>query len=102
MRCEGQGGRDGQVGGELVTMVGSRAVQGRIRDTLEAVGINAATLDRIRLARGFVGKVSYVAGAAVLALAVIAWRLEEPRLLIADAVLVFMLFATYFAGVLWF
>ena len=46
-----------------------------IRDTLQQSGINASTLDRIRLARGVAGKASFVAATAILALAGIAWRL---------------------------
>lgn len=74
----------------------------RVRQGLEAAGINAASLDRIRLARGVVGKASYVAGVAILALGVIAWQLHDPALLIADAVLVILLFGMYFCGALWF
>jgi hypothetical protein len=73
-----------------------------VRETLEQAGINASTLDRIRLARGVVGKTSYVAGAAILALAVVAWGLRDPSYLIADAVLVVILFVVYFIGTLWF
>jgi hypothetical protein len=69
---------------------------------LEAAGIKGETLDRIRLARGVVGKSSYVAGAAFLALIAVAWSLREPGYLLALAVFVVLLFAVYFAGVLWF
>jgi hypothetical protein len=54
------------------------------------------------LARGVVGKASYVAGAAIFALAGVAWALRDPIYLLADAVLVLILFVVYFAGVLWF
>jgi hypothetical protein len=73
-----------------------------IRETLQQVGINASTLDRVRLVRGVVGKTSYVAAAAVLTLAAIAWRLTDPNLLLVDAGLVVLIFVLYFAGVLWF
>jgi len=73
-----------------------------VREALEQSGINASALDRIRLARGVVGKASYVAVAAILALAGVAWALRDPNYLLADAVLVVILFVVYFAGVLWF
>jgi hypothetical protein len=73
-----------------------------IREALEQSGINASTLDRIRLARGVVGKASYVAGAAILALAGVAWGLRDPSYLLVDAVLIVVVFVVYFGGVLWF
>src|SRR5947209_6692982 len=73
-----------------------------LQDTLKSAGINASAFDRIRLARGVVGKASYVATAAVIGLAVVAYGLKEPTLLIIDAILIAVLFVTYFAGVLWF
>jgi hypothetical protein len=73
-----------------------------IHNALRQVGINSSSLDRIQLARGVVGKSSYVAGAAILALGTIALVLREPLFLIADAVLVPLLFVFYFCGVLWF
>jgi|SRR5437868_5927679 len=73
-----------------------------IREALEQSGITASTLDRIRLARGVVGKASYVAGAAIVALAGFGLTLRDPIYLLADAVLVLILFVVYFAGVLWF
>jgi hypothetical protein len=69
---------------------------------LESTGINTSALDRIRLARGVVGKASYVAGAAVLGLAVVAWGLRDSTLLVADGALILALFLTYLVGVLWF
>ena len=48
-----------------------------IREALEQSGLSAFKLDRIRLARGVVGKATYVAVAAILALGGIAWRLAE-------------------------
>lgn len=76
--------------------------QGDLRDVLQRAGISAETLDRIRLARGVVGKSSYVAAAAILALGTVAVVLRDPVFLIADAVLILILFITYFAGVMWF
>jgi len=73
-----------------------------IRDALEQTGINTSTLDRIRLARGVVGKASYVAGAAILVLGGIAWRLLDPLHLLLAGGLVTLIFVLYFAGVLWF
>jgi len=73
-----------------------------IRDTLNRVGIGTAELDRVRLARGVIGKASYVAAAAIIALAAVAWGLREPVYLLIDGVLVVVLFALYFGGSLWF
>jgi hypothetical protein len=73
-----------------------------VPEALEQAGINVSTLDRIRLARGVVGKTSYVAGAAILALAMVAWGLRDLNYLIADAVLVVILFVVYVVGALWF
>jgi|SRR5277367_2704320 len=73
-----------------------------IRRVLDQSGIKASSLDRIRLARGVVGKASYVAVAAVLALRGIAWRLRDPIYLLVAAVLIVLVFAIYFSGTLWF
>lgn len=73
-----------------------------IRRVLDQSGINASSLDRIRLARGVVGKASYVALAAVLALGGVAWRLSDPIYLLIAAVLIVLVFAIYFSGTLWF
>jgi hypothetical protein len=73
-----------------------------IRKGLESAGVNTSMLDRIRLARGVVGKASYVAGAAVLGLAIVAWQLHESWLLFMDALLIVVLFIAYLVGVLWF
>jgi len=75
---------------------------GGIEKQLESAGIKGETLDRIRLARGVVGKSSYVAGAAFLTLVTVAWSLRDPGYLLALAVFVLLLFVIYFAGVLWF
>jgi hypothetical protein len=77
-------------------------LNGRVRQGLEAAGVNAESLDRIRLARGVVGKASYVAGAAIIGLAAVAWGLRDPVYLIVDACLILCLFVAYFVGVLWF
>ena len=71
-----------------------------IREALNQAGVNAAALDRIRLARGVVGKTSYVAGAAILVIGGIAWRLPDHLLIAAG--LVAVVFVLYFLGVLWF
>ncbi len=72
-----------------------------IREALEQAGVNAATLDRIRLARGVVGKTSYVAAAAILVIGGITWRLSDHQLVVAAGFVVFV-FVLYFVGVLWF
>lgn len=48
------------------------------------------------------GKASYVGAAAVLTLAAVAWRLNNPGYLLIVAGLVVIIFAIYFFGVLWF
>jgi len=73
-----------------------------IKSALEATGISASRLDRIRLARGVVGKTSYVAGAAILALATIGVVLREPTFLLAIGAFVLVVFVIYFVGVMWF
>lgn len=73
-----------------------------LREALEQSGLDIVRLDRIRLARGVVGKASYVAAAAILVLGALAWRLSEPLdLLIAGGVIA-LVFVLYFIGVLWF
>jgi hypothetical protein len=74
-----------------------------IKQALESAGVSASSLDRIRLApRGVVGKASYVAGLAVCGLAVVAYVLRDPLFLLTDAALIFLLFASYLGGILWF
>jgi hypothetical protein len=71
-----------------------------IKGALEGAGLSAESLDRIRLARGFVGKASYVAGVALLVLGAIAIRGGgEPPLMVGATVLIFSI---YFGGALWF
>jgi hypothetical protein len=77
-------------------------IPGPIKGALEGAGINATALDRIRLARGIVGKASYVAGAALLVLAAVALVLRQPEYLLIDAILAVVLFVAYFVGTLWF
>jgi hypothetical protein len=73
-----------------------------IQKKLQGAGISGSSLDRVRLARGVVGKSSYVAGAAFLTLATVAWSLREPGYLLVFSLIVLALFISYFAGVLWF
>lgn len=73
-----------------------------IREALEHTGVNTSTLDRIRLARGVVGKVSYIAAIAILVLGGIAWRLVDPLHLLMIGGVVALVFVLYFIGVLWF
>jgi hypothetical protein len=58
--------------------------------------------DRVRLSQGVVGKSSYVAGLALLALLIVAYSLRDSGYLLALAGLIMILFFGYFAGVLWF
>jgi len=73
-----------------------------IRKALDESGLNVFKLDRIRLARGVVGKASYVAAAAIIVLGGIAWRLTDPLHLLVAGGLVALTFVLYFIGVLWF
>jgi hypothetical protein len=49
-----------------------------------------------------VGKATYVAAAAIAALALVAWNLRETWPLLVIAFLIIALFGGYFVGVLWF
>lgn len=69
---------------------------------LKSAGISAESFDRVRLARGVVGKSGYVAGAALLVLFAVAISLRDPVLLIVLAVLAVAIFAMFFGGALWF
>jgi uncharacterized membrane protein len=72
-----------------------------VKQILEAVGVSESSLDRIRLAQGVVGKSSYVAGKALLALLVVAFSLKDSGYLLAIGCFIVILFFGYFAGVLW-
>lgn len=74
----------------------------KIKDVLEAVGVSETTLDKVRLAQGVVGKSSYVAATALLALLVVAFSLKDSGYLLAIGLIILLLFVVYFAGVLWF
>src|SRR5258708_39403343 len=73
-----------------------------VKHILEAVGVSESSLDRIRLSHGVVGKSSYVAGTALLALLVVAYSLKDSGYLLAIGCFIVLLFFGYFAGVLWF
>lgn len=77
-------------------------VQEDIARALHGAGISTTSLDKIRLARGVVGKASYVAGATIFALAVVAFSLREPFYLFCVAALSVFVFVAYFIGALWF
>jgi hypothetical protein len=73
-----------------------------IRKILEESGFKVEGLDRIRLARGVVGKSSYVAGAAMLVFAVLAMRVSGVGLFAALIGATVVLFICYLIGILWF
>jgi hypothetical protein len=73
-----------------------------IRKILEESGFKVDGLDRIRLARGVVGKSSYVAGAAMLVFAVLAMRVSGVGLFAALIGATVVLFISYLVGILWF
>lgn len=71
-------------------------------ETLKGIGFKVEGLDRVRLGRGVIGKASYVAGVAILGLGGIAFALRDTTYLLIDAFLICFVFASYFAGSLWF
>ncbi|WP_445493136.1 hypothetical protein [Rhodopseudomonas sp. RCAM05734] len=73
-----------------------------IKRALEAAGVSESSLDRIRLAQGFVGKASAVAGAAFLVLLMVAFSLRDTNALLLVAGITLLLFAIFFLGSLWF
>jgi hypothetical protein len=77
-------------------------IPNEINKALAQMGLNASSLESVKLARGVVGKASYVAFAAMLALGVVAYSLKDPLFLFLLALLVVVLFAFYFGGALWF
>jgi hypothetical protein len=74
----------------------------KVKQVLEAVGVSESSLDRIRLAQGVVGKSSYVAAVALLALLVVAYSLKDSGYLMVVGFIILLLFFVYFGGVLWF
>jgi hypothetical protein len=70
-----------------------------VKSALEGAGISTSSLDSIRLARGFVGKASYVAGIALLALGAAALRGGDTMVV---SFLMVAVFTVYFLGALWF
>jgi hypothetical protein len=73
-----------------------------VKQILAAAGVSESSLDRIRFAQGVVGKSSYVAGTALLALLVVAFSIRDSAYLLAVACFILVLFFGYFVGVLWF
>ena len=73
-----------------------------VKQILESVGVSESSLDRVRLSHGVVGKSSYVAGVALLALLMVAYSLKDSSYLFAVACFILVLFFGYFGGVLWF
>lgn len=73
-----------------------------VKKALEAVGVSESSLDRVRLAQGFMGKASYVTGAVMLVLVTVAAFLRDPLFLLIVAALAVIVFAIYFFGSLWF
>jgi hypothetical protein len=71
-----------------------------LTELLDRAGIKVGGLDRIRLARGVVGKSSYVALSAMLALAVAAWGLKGNAALLSLAGIILFLFVVYFVGII--
>lgn len=72
----------------------------QVKEALGTVGISGESLDRIRLARGFVGKASYVAGVALIALGGIGLRGTDYPLAVAGMMV--LVFVIYYGGSLWF
>ena len=68
---------------------------------LKNFGLSEESGDRVRLGRGVVGRTTYAVVAALVVLALVAWR-GDPAMLFWIAVLTLVLFLAYFGGVLWF
>ena len=71
-------------------------------DLLSKIGISEGALDRVRLAQGVVGKSSYVAFAALIGLAVVAYSLKDPGYLLAIGLVIAATFLIFLFSVLWF
>ena len=63
---------------------------------LKGLGISGETISRIRLGRGVVGRVSYVAALTIAALALIAYKASGERLRIGIAATISIVFLIYF------
>lgn len=73
-----------------------------IRKILEGFGLSEESVDQVKLGRGVVGKVTYVAMAAVAVLGLIAWRLTDESYLILVAGSTILIFIVYSIGILLF
>ncbi|MBI4608959.1 MAG: hypothetical protein HY726_08125 [Candidatus Rokubacteria bacterium] len=71
-----------------------------IQKILEGLGFSGESLERVRLGRGVVGKTTYVALGALALLSIVAWRLNDPQLLLVIAGVGALLFLIYFIGIL--
>jgi hypothetical protein len=71
-------------------------------DLLGKIGVNLAKVDRIRLSRGVLGRISIIAIVAMIALAFVAWKLTDQNLLVLMGVEIFLVFCLSFAGILWY
>ena len=69
---------------------------------LEELGISTESINSIRLARGVVGKTSYVALGGFFVLAVVAWRLSSAEFLMIVTGATTLIFLVYFIGILLF
>jgi hypothetical protein len=69
------------------------------RDILGALGFNASSLDSVRFARGVVGNTTYVAGAALIAIGIIAFAFNShPEMALVLIGIVAALATLYFFG----
>jgi len=73
-----------------------------LEDLLGKIGVNLAKVDRIRLSRGVLGRISIIAIVAMIALAFVAWKLTDQSLLVLIGVEIFLVFCLSFAGILWY
>jgi hypothetical protein len=78
----------------------SAATLSDIRNLLDQTGLKIEGLDRIRLARGVVGKASYVAAALLAVFGIIAFELRDTNALVGLGALAAVTFLAYLFCVL--
>jgi hypothetical protein len=71
-----------------------------LNEILRGAGLSESSLDKIRLGSGVVGRTSSVALMAMIAFGVIGYSLKEPLYLLILALIMAVVFAGYFIGIL--
>ncbi|MEH6949832.1 hypothetical protein V4R08_00510 [Nitrobacter sp. NHB1] len=72
----------------------------KLNEILRGTGISEASLDRVRIGSGVVGRTSAVAFVAMVGFAVIGYSLRDPLYLIALALIMAGVFSSYFIGII--